>query len=352
LPQDEPVPIPGPSVPGGFEFSSRAARTGATVTGAIENLTKIVNTFKQRDQQKTAKRAEVLSRSLYDALERGDEETINEILTDKKNMKVLEKAGIGVPPEIKEVEPPSPEQQGVQQGLRFAIRAKAAPAAQAQQLKSQGDVVAQQQRLADLKASEAARRLAYQGSALSPEQVKQAEQWEAGFSMNPVQREVFNNEMRLKDKELGISVTKLNNDLQMWRGTDAFEKMKFGQTMEETKRVNSAQIRHWDTLADLERLRLELEKKRATSQDEAEIFKAYSALAEGYSSQLNTLRTQMTELMKADTPEATGLAQIYRQTETDIQSAVDNAKSIVDLYMAEKEMKKLLEESKEAEPEE
>jgi len=365
MPQNEFVGMPGPSTPGGFEFGTRQGRNAATVTGVIENLTKVVNTYKQREAQKTERRAEVLTRSLYDALGRGDEGTINDILSDAKNVKILEKAGIGVPPEIKKVEPPSAEQKGVQKAVQWAIGAKATPQSQAQQIqgqaditKSQGNQLVQQQRLEDLQKSPEARRLESMGTTLTPEELKQHERWLAGFEMNPVMRESFTSDMRMKDRDLSMNMAKLVGDMNQFRETLAFQKLsfgvgasqqqqQFGKTLEETKRMNNAQVAHWDILANLEKERLNVEKARASGTDANEIFKAYSAMVEGYSAQLVNLRTQMTELLKTpygSEEEKGNLLSIYRKTEQDIMSSVDNAKSLVELHTANKEWQKIMEE--------
>jgi hypothetical protein len=125
-----PLPQPaGPTTPG-----------GATVYGAVQNITAVLNAHKEKEDQRLTRRAEVLTRSLQDAIDRRDAAAIDEILTPA-NKAILKKAGIGEPPEIRET---TPEEKGVMNGLKHKIVTTPTAGEQATSLQQQRGVVEQQ----------------------------------------------------------------------------------------------------------------------------------------------------------------------------------------------------------------
>lgn len=141
--QNPSVPIPLPQS-SGFSFPDAKTAHAATAHDALSNITAVANAIKQQREQKIERRATIVFNSLHDAISRGDNETVGRMLDPetpegKANLKLLEKSGIGVPPEIKieKQKPLSPEEKGLSKFVA-TIAAKPNPAdVEAQKQKGQ-----------------------------------------------------------------------------------------------------------------------------------------------------------------------------------------------------------------------
>lgn len=340
LPGNPDIPIPAPQT-SGFAFQDKATARAATVHDAITNLVGVVNKYKQESSQKTERRAEVLTRSLYDAIDRGDNEAINELLSDSKNLKTLEKAGIGVPPEIKKVEappkaePPTPEQQGVHKAAQqWAIRGK--PTGQQQAQFNQGQVAqaATGQQVADVTAPGPAgvdaRRAVATGTTMSPTEQHDAERWAAGVTMSPVMLQTFDAQQKQHAATLGMEYAKINSQMEsVLHSTGAsvevarleaeakklesqnqtgimsqeldVRKKEAEDKLAEAKLYRGAEISHWDMMKDLQEKRLDLEKQIRTARDKTTLFQGFKAMSDSVNKHLQTLTGEINAYNKLGT---------------------------------------------------
>lgn len=336
--QYESVPTPSPTMTG-FDFGSRAARTGAVAFGAIKNITDVVNKYKKQKDNQLAARAKYLTERLTVAIDRGDAETVNMILggdEGPKNIKLLEKYGVGVPVELKK-----PEQA---QGSRWIIAAQQSQAQQAQQSAAQAAALASSQQVANMQApgpqGEAARNAGVSGRMLTAEEERKAASYDAGFEMSPVMSKQFDANQKLADREFMTTLYKSAVQEKQFSDELAARITAEKNDTEQSKLSREAQIKQWGIANNLDKLRLSFEEKRLKAVDKKEMNDAYKAMADGYTSQLNNIDDALVELEKAGKGDSE-LALAYQGLRKSTAQKFEKAKQFIDLSIVNDEVNKL-----------
>lgn len=328
-PSNDYVPMPAPQMtPAGAAGAGRAGARSATLHDAVSNLTAVVDRYKKQSAQKTERRAEVLSRSLYDAINRGDQDTVDNILggpDGAKNIKILEKAGIGVPPELKveKQEPPTPEKTGVMKGLqKYTINAKPSQAGQAQQNMARASNIGSEQVLKSAQENPDFARSLATGTTLKPNEQQQADRIAAGLDVPAAISAKMSSEERIAGKQISTEIAKLHGDMRIAR-----EQMAVSlnvQTLQDAGRYRDAKVaagvQHQGDLLQHEYQMKMIDAQEKLASIRADDTPAYlnvmSSMAEASQKVAVAYRELSTKVLEVSPDEAVILNQLATKAET------------------------------------
>jgi len=329
-----PLPQPaGPTTPG-----------GATVYGAVQNITAVLNAHKERDEQKLQKKAELLTIALNDAITRRDTGAIDEILTPA-NKAILKKAGIGEPPEIRET---TPEEKGVMSGLKHKIVTTPTAGEQAQSTKDQNALIAQQAAQAALQKDPKLAQAAGLGTTLSGDEMQRQERIAAELELSPVATAKMSAQELADNKQFRLEYAKLHASI------DSDNKNRsYGLAMKQLEEKG----RHEDAvlMRGLEKERLDIgykyNKDRLDALDKVqaaktkdESLKANKLLLDSTERYINASRDELSALRKISDPtdEVTAQIDVKEKMLKEQETAYNTVKDNLAATLAEQEMQSIV----------
>ena len=329
-----PLPQPaGPTTPG-----------GSTVYGAVQNITAVLNAHKEKEEQKLTRRAEVLTRSLQDAIDRRDAAAIDEILTPA-NKAILKKAGIGEPPEIRET---TPEEKGVMNGLKHKIVTTPTAGEQASSVQAQRNLEQQQAALKTVQGDPKLASAMGLGTTLSGEELHKQERYAGELEPSAVVTAQMSAAEKANSDKLRFSYAELHASTES-------ENAKLSYTLAQSK-LEAAQ-RHDDAvlMKGLERERLDIgyqyNKERLDALDKVQGAKTKSAvttanklLLDSTEKYITAQRAELSKLrsIKDPTDEVTQMITAKQQALEAQEKSFNTVKNNLAATLAEQEMQSLV----------